>query len=63
MHGCHDDVEFAEQGFLLIQRTILEDVDLDAGENRETLGGLRADERNLLTETLCGEPAGDAESR
>jgi hypothetical protein len=33
MHACHHDVELREQLRFLVKRAVVEDVDLDAGED------------------------------
>ena len=41
MHACHHDVELREQVRLLVERPVLEDVDLDAGEDAKRSRAVR----------------------
>ena len=61
VHARDDDVELGEQLVLLVERAVLEDVDLDAGqdpERRQLLVEL-GDDVELLAQPLGGESVGD----
>ncbi|GAB4051179.1 hypothetical protein GCM10028775_26680 [Catellatospora paridis] len=65
VHAGHHDVEAAEQLVGLVQRPVVEDVDLDAGQQAEAVAvtGVEAfDLGQLLLQALCGEAAGDGEA-
>ena len=65
VHAGDDDVELGEQLRLLVERAVLEDVDLDAGEDpeRRQLFVDRGDDLELLAQPLGAEPVGDREPR
>jgi hypothetical protein len=65
VHAGDDDVELGEQIVVLIQRAVLEDVDLDAGEDperRELLVEVVHDVE-LLAQPVGGEALGHSEPR
>ena len=65
VHAGHDDVDLGEQLVGLVQRAVVVDVDLDAGEQperRELLVEL-GDQRQLLAQPLRRQPAGHREPR
>ena len=65
MHAGDDDVEAGEQGGVLIEASVLEDVHLDAGEDAERRhGGVdRLHHLELADQTLGIEAVGDGEAR
>ena len=50
MHGRDDDVELAQQRVVLVEGAVFEDVDLDAGEERESVPRLGTHQRDLLAQ-------------
>jgi hypothetical protein len=54
-----DEVETAQQAGCLVERAVVEDVDLDSGEDpeRRHLVVQRRDDVELLLQPLCGQPA------
>ena len=65
MHAGHDHVELAEQAVFLVERSVLEDVDLDAAQHPERRQHLVqiGDHLLLLPQPLGGQAAGDLEPR
>ena len=63
MDAGHHHVELGEQLLVLIERSVLEDVDLDAGQDAERgqLGVELGDDLELLAQALGVEPVGDGE--
>jgi len=57
VHAGHDDVEPGEQVVALVEGAILEDVDLDTGEDAERgqVGVQFLEERELRRQPLCGQ--------
>jgi hypothetical protein len=65
MHAGDHDIELAEQVVPLIKRAVIEDVDLDAGQDAERgeLAVQPADELELRTEQLSGQAGGHGQPR
>ena len=65
VHAGHHDVEPAQQVGILVEGTVLQDVDLDAGEDpkRRQLGVQRLDHFELTHQALGVEAVGDGEPR
>jgi hypothetical protein len=65
MHTGHDDVEPAQELGILVERTVFEDVDLDAGEDpkRRHLGVQRLDHLELAHQAFGVETVRDGEAR
>ena len=63
VHAGHHHVEPAEQFVCLVERAVLEDVDLDPGQDPERReGGVQfVNELKLGAEPVRGQPAGDGE--
>ncbi len=64
MHARHHDVEAGQQLRVLVERTVFEDVDLDAGEDAERgeVRVQRLDHLELAFEPLGVETVGDGET-
>jgi hypothetical protein len=65
VHAGDHDIELAQQVVPLIERAVLEDVDLDAGQDAERgeLGVQPADELELRAQQLGGQPGGHGQPR
>ena len=65
VHAGDHDIELAEQVVPLVERAVLEDVDLDAGQDAERgeLGVQPADELELRAQQLGGQPGGHGQPR
>ena len=65
VHAGHDHVEAGQHVVVVVERAVLEDVDLDAGEDAERRQALvqRGDFVELLVEALDAEAVGDREAR
>ena len=61
MHAGHHDVEPLEQFGLLVERPVLEDVDLDTGEDAHRRDGVTelVDHVELLAQPFGRQPVGD----
>ena len=58
-----DDVELVEQVRLLVERAVVEDVDLDARQQRESVAAHARDELELRAQPLRRQPVRDAQPR
>ena len=65
VHTRDHDIDFGEQALVLIERTVVEDVDLDPGENPCALGSLveRRDDVELGTQPLRAQSVRDLQPR
>ena len=65
VHARDHDVDAGEQLFVLVERAVFEDVDLDAGEDPERREVVveRAHDFELFAQPVGREPVGDLQAR